>query len=190
MIRRIRCTAFTQALSINSKTMILSDSEILSRCQRGMVEGYDPCLINPASLDVRLGDTLLIESAQSPELVPYPLGQHSQDDPYELRPGQFCLADTVEVFNMPDDIAGEFRLKSSRAREGLDQALAVWLDPGWHGSVLTMELRNNRQLWPQLLWPGMKIGQIIFHSMSMQPLRSYSQTGRYNGDLIVMGSRG
>ena len=155
-----------------------------------MVVGWDPALVNPASLDVRLGDTLLIESAQSPELVPYPLHRHSQEDPYELRPGQFCLADTMEVFYLPDDVAAEFRLKSSRAREGLDQALAVWADPGWHGSVLTMELRNNRQLWPQLLWPGMKIGQMIFHLMAERPVASYAQTGRYNGDLAVMASKG
>lgn len=170
--------------------MILADWQIRSRCEGGMVVGWDPALVNPASLDVRLGDLLLIESAQSPELVPYPLGRHSQDDPYELRPGQFCLADTIEVFNIPDDIAGEFRLKSSRAREGLDQAIAVWLDPGWNGSVLTMELRNNRQLWPQLLWPGMKIGQIVFHLMAERPIASYAQTGRYNGDSAVQASRG
>jgi len=170
--------------------MIISDWQIAERCRAGMVGGWDPALVNPASLDVRLGDTLLIESAQSPELVRYPLHRHSQDDPYELRPGQFCLADTIEVFNIPDDIAGEFRLKSSRAREGLDQALAVWLDPGWHGSVLTMELRNNRQLWSQLLWPGMKIGQIIFHLMAERPVASYALTGRYNGDATVMASKG
>jgi len=155
-----------------------------------MITPFDPALLNPASLDVRLGPTLLIESAQSPELVPYPLHRHSQAEPYELRPGQFCLAQTVEVFNLPDDIAGEFRLKSSRAREGLDQALAVWLDPGWHGSVLTMELRNNRQLWPVGLWPGMKIGQIVFHLMAERPLASYAQTGRYNMDSTVQASRG
>ena len=170
--------------------MIISDWQIAERCRAGMVAGWDPALVNPASLDVRLGDTLLIESAQSPELVRYPLHRHSQDDPYELRPGQFVLADTVEVFNIPDDIAGEFRLKSSRAREGLDQALAVWLDPGWHGSVLTMELRNNRQLWPQLLWPGMKIGQIVFHLMAERPINSYAVTGRYNGDTTVHASKG
>jgi dCTP deaminase len=170
--------------------VILADWQIRSRCAGGMITPFDPALVNPASLDVRLGDTLLIESAQSPELVPYPLHKHSQDDPYELRPGQFCLADTVEVFHLPDDIAGEFRLKSSRAREGLDQALAVWLDPGWHGSVLTMELRNNRQLWPQLLWPGMKIGQIVFHLMAERPVVSYARTGRYNGDLAAMASKG
>ena len=170
--------------------MTLADWQIRSRCEGGMITPFDPALLNPASLDVRLGPTLLIESAQSPELVPYPLHRHSQAEPYELRPGQFCLAQTVEVFNLPDDIAGEFRLKSSRAREGLDQALAVWLDPGWEGSVLTMELRNNRQLWPVGLWPGMKIGQIVFHLMAERPLASYAQTGRYNMDSTVQASRG
>jgi dCTP deaminase len=170
--------------------MPLSDWEIRSRCVGGMVEGYSDKLINPASLDVRLGAMLLIESAQSRELVPYPLERHSEADPYELRPGQFCLAQTLEVFNIPNDIAAEFRLKSSRAREGLDQALAVWCDPGWHGSVLTLELRNNRQLWPQLLWPGMKIGQAIFHLMSSRPIKSYAETGRYNLDKKVQASKG
>jgi dCTP deaminase len=170
--------------------MIISDWQIAERCRAGMVAGWDPALVNPASLDVRLGDTLLIESAQSPELVRYPLHRHSQDDPYGLRPGQFVLAQTVEVFNLPDDVAAEFRLKSSRAREGLDQALAVWADPGWHGSVLTLELRNNRQLWPQLLWPGMKIGQMVFHLMAERPLASYAQTGRYNGDATAQASKG
>jgi dCTP deaminase len=170
--------------------MPLSDWQIRSRCEGGMIEGYDPALINPASLDVRLGDTLLIESVSSRELLPYPLSRHTEANPYEMVPGQFCLAQTVEVFNLPDDVAAEFRLKSSRAREGLDQALAVWCDPGWHGSVLTLELRNNRQLWPQLLWPGMKIGQVVFHLMDERPVASYAQTGRYNGDLAVMASKG
>jgi dCTP deaminase len=170
--------------------MILCDHEILNLCNQGMVEGFDPDLINPASLDVRLGDTLLIESAQSRELVQYPLAWHSEANPYEMKPGQFLLAPTRETFNIPDTIAAEFRLKSSRAREGLDQALAVWADPGWYGSVLTLELRNNRQLWPQLLWPGMKCGQMVFHKMSDRPKRSYALTGRYNGDVSVMSSRG
>jgi dCTP deaminase len=170
--------------------VILADWQIRSRCEGGMVVGWDPALVNPASLDVRLGDLLLIESAQSPELVPYPLGRHSQGDPYELRPGQFCLAQTVEVFNLPDDVAAQFMLKSSRAREGLEHLMAGYCDPGWHGSVLTLELHNSRQLWPVGLWPGMKIGQIVFHLMAERPVASYAQTGRYNGDSAVQASRG
>lgn len=168
---------------------VLVDHQIEALCLAGMVSPYDPALLNPASLDVRLGDTLLIESAEGRQLVPYPLHAHSEADPYHWQPGQFLLAPTVEVFNMPDTVAGEFRLKSSRAREGADQALAVWLDPGWSGSVLTLELRNNRQLHWLPLWPGMKIGQIVFHPCEA-PLRSYLVTGRYNQDATVMASKG
>ena len=171
-------------------TVILSDWQIRSRCEGGMIQGYADELINPASLDVRLGDTLLIESAVSRELVPYPLGGHTEANPYELVPGQFCLAQTVEVFNLPDDIAAQFMLKSSRAREGLEHLMAGYCDPGWHGSVLTLELHNSRQLWPVGLWPGMKIGQVVFHLMAERPLRSYAVSGRYNMDVTVTGSKG
>jgi dCTP deaminase len=171
--------------------MILCDQEIRQLCLAAdLVTPFNPDLINPASIDVRLGDTLLIESAQSRELVVYPLDRHSEEIPYELRPGQFCLAQTVETFNMPDNVAAQFMLKSSRAREGLEHLMAGYCDPGWHGSVLTLELHNSRQLWPQLLWPGMKIGQMVFHRMSDLPLRSYAQTGRYNGHATVHASKG
>jgi len=175
---------------VSELPVILPDHHITRLCEAGLVSPFDASLVNPASLDVRLGGTLLIESAAGPELVPYPLDRHDEAEPFWLRPGQFVLADTLEAFFMPDDVAGEFRLKSSRAREGLDQALAVWLDPGWCGSVLTMEIRNNRQLHPIPLWPGRRIGQIILHLMATPPERSYRETGRYNGDQTVAASKG
>lgn len=170
--------------------MILSDSEIIALCEQGMIDPFDPELVNPASLDVRLGSQLLIESVESPRLVPLDLEGFTQERPYLWAPQSFALAPTLETFHMPNHVAGEFRLKSSRAREGFDQALAVWLDPGWCGSVLTMELRNNRRLHPVAIWPGMKIGQVVLHRMSEPPLRSYAVTGRYNNDTTVQESRG
>ncbi|WP_409365151.1 dCTP deaminase domain-containing protein, partial [Escherichia coli] len=92
------------------------------------------------------------ESAESPKLVPYPLHQHTQENPYRLKPGQFVLACTIETFNLPSDIAAQFMLKSSRARSGLEHLMAGYYDPGWHGSVLTLELHNSRQLHPVALW--------------------------------------
>jgi dCTP deaminase len=169
---------------------ILPDWQITARCEGGMVTPFDPELINPASLDVRLGDTLLIESAQGPEMVPYPLGGHTQENPYLLVPGQFVLAHTIETFDLPDDIAAQFMLKSSRARSGLEHLMAGYCDPGWHGSVLTLELHNSRQLHPVPLWPGMRIGQMVFHQMAATPQRSYAVVGRYNGDSTVQASRG
>lgn len=176
--------------------MILPDYQIAELCRAGMVTPFDPdllnpaTLVNPASLDVRLGDTLLIESAASREMVPYPLHRHHELDPYLMMPGQFVLAPTMEVFKMPDHVAAQFVLKSSRAREALNHLHAGFGDPGWSGSVLTMELHNVSQFHPQLLWPGKRIGQMVFQLMAAPPQRSYRETGRYNGDTTVQGSRG
>ena len=169
--------------------MILSDWQITARCNGGMVSPFDPALVNPASLDVRLGDTLLIESAVDDVMVPYPLAGHTQENPYLLKPGQFVLAHTIESLRLPDDIAAQFMLKSSRAREGIEHLMAGYADPGFNG-CMTLELVNSRQLHPVALWPGMKIGQMVFHQMAATPQRSYAVTGRYNGDATVQGSRG
>ena len=167
---------------------VLCDWQIRAQCEGGMVAPFDPELINPASLDVRLGRHIRIESVASTELILLDLG--SDQDPYMLRPGQFILAETIETFHLPDTIAAQFMLKSSRAREGLEHLMAGYCDPGWHGSKLTLELHNSRQLHPVAIWPGMRIGQMVFQRMDQPPLRSYAQTGRYNNDATVQGSRG
>ena len=46
--------------------MILCDTEIRALCEQGLVTPYDPALVNPASLDVRLGCDLLVEVAEWP----------------------------------------------------------------------------------------------------------------------------
>ncbi len=171
--------------------MILPDHEIARYCQiYGMVEDYDPDLINPASLDVRLGPTIMVEDAVDDELRAVSIAHTTKEDPFYLQPGQFILAETIETFNLPDDICAQFVLKSSRGREGISHALCGYCDPGWHGSRLTMELHCLRQLHPVKLWHGMKIGQMKFELMLSAPLRDYSQTGRYNMDKSVQPSRG
>lgn len=169
---------------------VLADFQIANLCQTGMVQPFDPALVNPASLDIRLGNSLLIETIEHPNMVPYPFGDHSQEHPYLLMPGQFVLAGSLEKFWLPKTICATFALKSSRAREAIDHAKAGFCDPGWHNSALTMEIRNNSQLHPRPLWPGMRIGQMVFEEMSSTPQRCYAQTGRYNGDATVQASRG
>lgn len=169
---------------------VLADFQIRALCESGMVTPFEPALLNPASLDLRLGSNILIESAEGPGLVPYSLAHHTADDPYHMVPGQFVLAETQETFNLPNCIAAQFVLKSSRAREGLQHLLAGWCDPGWNGSRLTLELKNVRQLHPVGIWPGLKIGQMKFLRMDSTPLSSYATVGRYNGDTTVTASRG
>ena len=169
--------------------MILPDFEIRRLCEAGMVEPFDPALVNPASLDVRLGNALLIEGAESRDMVNYPFFDHSQEDPYWLVAGQFVLLPTLEFVRVPETCNAQFVLKSSRAREGIDHLLAGYLDPGFHG-VITLELHNSRQLHAVPIWPGMRIGQLVFSQMAARPERSYALTGRYQGDTTVMQSRG
>lgn len=169
---------------------VLCDWQIRDLCAGSqMVTPFDEALLNPASLDVRLGDHLMIERAMDMDLELVSLKGYSENDPYWLRPGEFVLAETVETFNLPEHICGQFALKSSRARAGYSHMLAGWCDPGWHGSKLTLELQNARKMHSLPLYPGLKIGQIIFFEMSAAPLVSYAQVGHYNNDTKVSGSK-
>lgn len=170
--------------------MILVDHEIRNLAlEHDLVFPFSPELVNPASLDVRLGDELLVESRQTHKLVPYSLREHSSNNPYPLMPGEFVLACTLEIFNLPSSIAAHFNLKSTVARGGLQHLLSGYCDPGWAGSRLTLELHNARRYYSVPLWPGMRIGQLIFHRLSASPERDYSITGRYNGDLTVTAAK-
>lgn len=168
---------------------ILCDVEIQQYINEGMVKNHEPELINPASLDLRLGNLIMLESVASHKMIPLDISRYSVEHPYELVPGQFVLAQTMELFNMPEDLAGLFFLKSSRAREGYENLHAGYADPGWHGSTLTLELKNARQLQSLPIYPGLKIGQMVFFKMSAKPELSYAVTGHYNNDALVSPSK-
>ena len=171
--------------------MLLPDHEIRRLCQQhAMVTPFNPDLLNPASIDVTIGGRIMVEVPEAPELQLVSIEGHTAADPFMVRPGMFMLAETREIFNLPDHVGAQFVLKSSRAREGWDHAEAGWCDPGWYGSRLTMELRNQRRWHDLALWPGMKIGQMKFLLVSGSVERSYAETGRYNADLCVTGSKG
>lgn len=177
--------------------MLITYNGLIDLVSAGVIEGVAPERINAASIDVTLGATIWVESgrARAVDLAAKetPNMDRIEMTPrgYLLAPGEFVLAQTREVFHLPDDIACEYRLKSSGARAGLDQALAVWCDPGWHGSVLTLELRNNLMHHPLRLRPGLAIGQMVFWRGAPVPAdRSYRSVGQYNNDRAAQPSKG
>lgn len=112
-------------------------------------------------------------------------------DGYVLQPGQVCLAHSVEVFNLPMHLTAEYRLKSSQARVFLEHLHASWCDPGWNGSVLTLEFKNESQYHPLLLKAGTKCGQVMFYSHTSVPEdKSYKVRGQYNNCGTVTESKG
>jgi len=176
--------------SAKPTALLLADHQIRDLCKQGMVVPYNEELLNPASLDVTLGSTILVEVEHTPELQILEINQYSQADPFWVAPGEFFLAETVEMFFMPANVGAQFVLKSSRAREGWDHAEAGWCDPSWTGSRLTMELKNGRRYHSLAIWPGMKIGQMKFVLVDQLPEVGYDKKGNYNGDSGVTASRG
>jgi len=189
--------------------MLLSHHALHHIVKSGILENAKIENINPASIDVCLGNTILKEKPpkaqptaikdmglitatdlQAKESINFQTLNLDDDEIYLLKPGEFILAQTIEVFNFPNHIAGEFRLKSTAARNGLDQSLAVWLDPGWNGSVLTIELKNISLYHTLVLRPGMKIGQVIFYQCFPVPDEaSYAKVGQYNNDKTTQAGK-
>jgi len=169
--------------------VILNDRHIKRLClDQRMVEPFDEALLNPASLDLRLGDEIMVEQPESPEMLRVSIANCTAKHPYRLAPKQFVLAATQEVFRLPNDICGVFVLKSSRAREGYEHAHAGFAEPSWTGSRLTLELSNNRQLHPLPLYPGLLIGHMVFPLMTEVPDLNYAEIGHYNNQPQVMPS--
>ena len=153
--------------------MILSYNELMA-LGPALLEPFDPELVNPASIDIRVGDSFIPECGATP--------QSFGGDTLMVSPKARFLVSTLEKLIVPSEYAVELRLKSSRAREGWDHALAFWFDPGWSG-IGTMELVNLNQYTSLGLHTGMKIAQIIVHQLSSPVARGYE--GRYQGASTV-----
>ena len=113
------------------------------------------------------------------------------DEGFILHPGEFVLASTFEQVTLADDIAARLEGKSSLGRLGLlTHSTAGFIDPGFSGHV-TLELSNMATL-PIRLWPGMKIGQLCFFTLSSPAERPYGQGAthsRYYGQRGPTASR-
>ena len=175
---------------------LLSYLELVDLVEKGVIDAPMEN-INSSSIDVTLGDTLLIE-AKLPILIDLPEKKSAvfhelvmTEEGYIVSPGEFFLATTRETFNLPNDIVAEFVLKSSQARNGMLHALAGYCDPGWHNSKLTMEFYNGLRYQSLRIKPGMKCGQVKFYRVSEVPQdKSYATVGQYNNQQSVQASKG
>ena len=43
----------------------------------------------------------MVENICDPELIRVDISGRTEDDPFMLQPGEFCLAETLELFNIP-----------------------------------------------------------------------------------------
>lgn len=173
--------------------MLLSDKDLkkLIATEKFLIQPYDPSLVQPASIDVRLSSSFrifnnsmythidpAIQQEKLTELV-----EVKENTPLVLHPGEFILGATVEFFKIPTNIAARLEGKSSLGRLGLlTHSTAGFIDPGFEGNI-TLELSNAANL-PITLWPGMKIGQLCLFQLSSPAENPYGEKGigsKYHG---------
>ena len=173
--------------------MLLSDRDIAAEIKAGrvQVEPFDPKMIQPSSVDVRLDRFFRVFENHKYEVIDPSIEQPdltrevavSPDDFFILHPGEFVLASTYEVITLPEDIAGRLEGKSSLGRLGLlTHSTAGFIDPGFSGHI-TLELSNVANL-PVKLYPGMKIGQLCLIKLSSAAEHPYGSAvygSRYQG---------
>ena len=174
--------------------MLLSDRDLSKEIEAGrlVLDPYDPALLQPSSIDVRLDRyfrvfdnskyTHIDPSVRQDELTSL-VEKDNDDEPFVLHPGEFVLGSTFERVSLPDDLAGRLEGKSSLGRLGLlTHSTAGFIDPGFTGHI-TLELSNVANL-PITLWPGMKIGQLCLFRLSSaaeHPYGSAEAGSRYQG---------
>lgn len=181
--------------------MLLSDRDIAQLLASGAaaIEPYDPQMLQPASVDVRLdryfrlfdNHKYSVIDPQAPQEELTRLVDVGEDTPFVLHPGEFVLGATYEKVTLPDNVAARLEGKSSLGRLGLlTHSTAGFIDPGFSGHV-TLELSNTATM-PILLYPGMKVGQLCFFQLSSpadKPYGSGAQGSRYQGQRGPTASR-
>ena len=141
--------------------MLLSDRDIRAELDaaRVVLDPYDPEMLQPASIDVRLDRWFrLFDNHRYPVIDPAVeqdglthVIDVGPDDPFVLHPGEFVLGSTYERVTLPDDVAARLEGKSSLGRLGLlTHSTAGFIDPGFTGHV-TLELSNTATM-PIKLW--------------------------------------
>jgi dCTP deaminase len=163
-------------------TSVLSDGTIRRLVEEGRIkiDPWDPGMIQPASIDLRLGTSFrvfhnhklpAIDLAEPPQGVTE-LVEVGVDQSFVIHPGEFVLGTTEERVELPDDIVARIEGKSSLGRLGLIvHATAGFVDPGFKGT-LTLEITNLTRV-PIVLWPRKPIAQLSFMTLDRPAERPY-----------------
>ena len=170
--------------------MILSDKTIIRMIKEKTltISPLTEKQIQPASVDVRLGNTFSIVEDSSSGIITLENEikyKTIETDTYIILPGQFVLATTMEYFELPDNLTAFVEGRSSLGRMGLFIQNAGWVDPGFKGEI-TLELFNANRCSIELK-AGRRVGQLVFAEMDDHALNPYN--GKYQGQTGATGSR-
>ena len=170
--------------------MILSDKTIIKMLKEKtlIIEPIEEEQIQPASVDIRLGNTFsIIEDSSNGIITLRNKIEYKtiKAEKYLLLPGQFVLATTMEYFCLPNNLTAFVEGRSSLGRMGLFIQNAGWVDPGFKGEI-TLELFNANRYAIELEC-GRRVGQLVFAQLDDIALNPYQ--GKYQNQKGATGSR-
>ncbi len=113
-----------------------------------------------------------------------------EGEAFVLHPGEFVLGATRERVAVPPDLVARVEGRSSIGRLAVVvHATAGFIDPGFDGRI-TLELSNLGRL-PVKLYPGMRISQVVFHTMTSPAERPCGpgRGSKYQGQSGPVASR-
>jgi dCTP deaminase len=181
--------------------MVLSDRSIREEIAAGRIgiDPFDDEMVQPCSVDVRIGDTFRVfRNSRYPYIdVKLPMEDLTElvsvepDEPFILHPGEFVLGVVLERLSLPDDIVATLDGKSSLGRLGLvvHQTAGV-IDAGFTGHI-TLEMANMATL-PITVYAGMRIAQLSFMTLTTpaeHPYGSGRLGSKYQGQAEPTPSR-
>jgi deoxycytidine triphosphate deaminase len=103
-------------------TSVLSDGTIKRLVEEGRIkiDPWDEGMVQPASVDVRLGSSFRVFHNHKVTAIdlrepPAGLTEHvdvDEEEPFVIHPGEFCLGRTLERVELPDDIVARIEGKA------------------------------------------------------------------------------
>lgn len=186
--------------------MILSDRDIKKRMEIGDIVVQSPendhfPNIGASSMDLRLGNFFKIyDNSKVGILDPFKADTfkditktiqiEKKGTPYIVQPGEFVLGVTLEKVKLADDLVARVEGRSSLGRLGIIvHSTAGFIDAGFEGTI-TLEITNINRM-PVALYPGMRVCQLAFETMSSPAEIPYGRkaSSKYQGQVLPEESR-
>ena len=183
---------------------ILSDKtlkEYLKQGKNAKQPLEDEMQIQPSSIDMRLGNEFKVFKVirkpyidpKDPEDVASYMESTTVEpgEAFIIHPNEFALATTNEYVKVPDDLVARVEGRSSMGRLGVTMHVtAGFIDPGFEGKI-TLEISNIGAM-PVALYPGQRVCQIVFETMTTPseiPYGHPSRNSKYMGQVKPESSR-
>ncbi len=166
--------------------MTLSDVDLKKMLKKGImkIKPLKAEQIGPASIDLTLsGEWEFFKKQYIGETVDLSkvsfkkVHRKVKAKSIELRPGEMCLAKTLEKITIPANVIGKLEGRSRYARMGLTvHVTSAIVQPGSDNHQV-LEIVNLAP-FPVKLHAGMRISQVIFHELSSYSSKPYAKFGK------------